>query len=163
VRRRTFLVGGTSLLLLAACGDDDDDGGTAAATTVPGPGAGNPDDVLQRTGAALSLAAAEKNPGAADAHRAHAHLLDSTVTAPHPQAMAAWTTAADAELAVAATFQAWAAVLSTPELRQLVMSAGASVSRLYVVALAAQSGSPPSLPESFQLIDPAIPDSWLLT
>jgi hypothetical protein len=43
------------------------------------------------------------------------------------------------------------------------MAAGASVSRLYVVALASQSGAPPSLPESFQLTDPAVPDSWLLT
>jgi hypothetical protein len=166
VRRRTFLVGATASIALVAlagaCGGDDDDA-APTATTLPGPGAGNPDAVLLRTGAALSLAAADKNPDAAAAHRAHAALLDSSVDSAHPQALTTWATPVDAELAIAATFQAWVAVLSTPEHRQRIMAAGAVASRLYVVTLAAQNGNPPSLPESFQLTDPAVPDSWLLT
>jgi hypothetical protein len=159
VNRRTFLLGASAAVVLVACGDDDDDSPTnTSITTVPGPGAGSDDDALLRTGAALSLTAANVNPAAADAHRAHAQLLDPSVTATHPEADAAWTTAADAELALAATFQAWAAVLTTPELRQRVMSAGASCARFYAIALS----NPPSLPEAFQLTDPAIPDDWLL-
>jgi hypothetical protein len=38
------------------------------------------------------------------------------------------------------------------------MSAGASAARFYAVALS----NPPSLPEAFQLTDPAVPDAWLL-
>ena len=158
MKRRTFLVGSGAALVLAACGDDDDTPANTSITTVPGPGAGSTDDTLLRTGASLSLSAAAINPAAGDAHRAHAALLDPSVTSTHPQADAAWATAADAELAIAATFQAWAAVLSTPELRQRVMSAGTSAARYYAVALS----DPPSLPEAFQLTDPAAPDDWLL-
>jgi hypothetical protein len=159
VNRRTFLLGSAATIALVACGDDDDDvPSNTSITTVPGPGAGNADDVLLRTGASLSLSAAAINPAAAEAHRAHAALLDPSVTTTHSAADAAWATAADAELAVAATFQAWAAVLTTPELRQRVMSAGASAARFYAVALS----NPPSLPEAFQLTDPAVPDAWLL-
>jgi hypothetical protein len=159
VNRRAFLVGTGAALVLAACGDDDDETpANLTITTLPGPGAGTPDDVLLRTGASLALSAAAKNPGGAAAHRAHAALLDPSVTATHADADAAWSTAADAELALAATFQAWAGVLSTPELRQRVMSAGATCARLYALALS----DPPSLPEAFQLIDPAVPDAWLL-
>jgi hypothetical protein len=161
VNRRAFLAGAGALVALGACGGDDADGGDAGSTTIttaPGPGAGRDDDVLLRTGAALSLSAAVLNPAAADAHRAHATLLDPGVTASHPEADATWRTAADAELALAATFQAWASVLSTPELRQRVMSAGAACARFYAVAFS----DPPSLPEAFQLTDPAVPDDWLL-
>jgi hypothetical protein len=160
VNRRTFLLGTGAALVLAACGDDDGDETPAnlTITTLPGPGAGSDDDVLLRTGAALSLSAAAKNTNAAAAHQQHAQLLDPSVTASHPEADAAWATAADAELALAATFQAWAAVLSTPELRQRSMSCGASCARFYAVALS----DPPSLPEAFQLTDPAVPDTWLL-
>lgn len=160
MNRRTFLLGTGAAVLLAACGDDDRDETPAnlTITTLPGPGAGSPDDVLLRTGASLSLSAAAKNPTGAAAHRAHAALLDPAVTSTHPEADAAWGTAADAELALAATFQAWAGVLSTPELRQRVMSAGPTCARLYALALS----TPPSLPEAFQLIDPAVPDAWLL-
>jgi hypothetical protein len=163
VNRRAFLVGsGAALVALAAaaCSGDDDDETPAnlTITTLPGPGAGSEDAVLLRTGASLSLSAAAKHPAAAAAHEAHAALLDPSVTVTHPEADATWATAADAELALAATFQAWAAVLTTPELRQRVMSCGASCARLYAVALS----SPPSLPEAFQLVDPAVPDAWLL-
>ena len=159
MNRRTFLLGSGAALVLAACGDDDDDAGPSTTiTTIPGPGAGSPDDVLLRTGAALALSAAAKNPAAAAAHRSHAELLDPSVTASHPEADAAWATAADAELALAATCQAWAAVLSTPELRQTIMRVGGASARLYAVALS----TPPSLPEAFQLTDPAAPDGWLL-
>lgn len=151
-------MGAGATAVLAACGDDDATTSTSIST-VPGPGAGSSDEVLLRTGASLSLSAAAKNPAAADAHHLHAELLDASVTTTHPEADAAWRTAADAELALAATFQAWTAVLSTPELRQLIMSAGASTARLYAVALS----NPPSLPEAFQITDPAVPDAWLLT
>jgi len=163
VNRRSFLVGSVATIVVAAACSGDDDGDETPAnltiTTLPGPGAGSSDDVLLRTGAALSLAAAEKNPSAADAHRVHADLLDPSVTAPHAEASAAWATAADAELALAATFQAWVAVLSTPALRQRAMTCGASCARFYAVALS----DPPSLPEAFQLTDPAVPDAWLLS
>jgi hypothetical protein len=49
-------------------------------------------------------------------------------------------------------------VLSTPALRQRAMSCSAASARFYAVALS----TPPSLPEAFQLIDPAVPDEWLL-
>jgi hypothetical protein len=151
VNRRTFLLGTGAALALVACGDDDDDETPTNLTITE-------DAVLLRTGAALSLSAAAKNPAAAGAHDAHAALLDPSVTATHPEADASWATPADAELALAATFQAWAAVLTTPELRQRAMSCGASCARFYSVAFS----SPPSLPEAFQLVDPAVPDSWLL-
>ena len=156
MNRRAFLVG-SAALLLAACGDDDDDV-TPSTTTVPAPGAGASDEVLLRTAAALSLSAATINPAAADAHKAQARVLDPSVSASHPDADATWATAADAELALTSTFQAWAAVLSTPELRQRAMSCSAATARFYAVALS----TPPSLPEAFQLIDPAVPDTWLL-
>jgi hypothetical protein len=162
VNRRTFLVGGGAALvvLAAACSGDDDEETPAnlTITTLPGPGAGSEDAVLLRTGASLSLSAAAKNPAAAVAHEAHAALLDPSVTSTHPEADAAWATPADAELALAATLQAWASVLTTPELRQRAMSCGASCARFYAVALS----TPPSLPEAFQLVDPAVPDAWLL-
>lgn len=160
MNRRTFLLGAGAALALAACSDGDD-GETPAnlsITTVPGPGAGAADEVLLRTGAALSLSAAAKHPAAADAHRAHAALLDDSVTASHPEADAAWASAADAELALAATFQAWTGVLSTATLRQRMMGCGAACARFYAVA----RSTPPSLPEAFQLVDPAVPDAWLL-
>ena len=159
MNRRAFLLGGASAVVLVACsGDDDTAAPSTSITTVPGPGSGNPDDVLLRTGAALSLTAAVLNPGLADAHRQQAALLDATIAATHPQADATWTTPADAERALAATFQAWTAVLSTPALRQLVMSCGAACARFVAVAVA----QPPSLPEAFQLTDAAVPDDWLL-
>lgn len=156
MNRRRFLFAGSAVLLLAACGDDDD--ATPSTTTVPAPGAGASDEVLLRTAAALSLSAATINAAAADAHKEQAHVLDSSVSASHPDADARWATAADAELALTSTFQAWAAVLSTPELRQRAMSCSAATARFYAVALS----TPPSLPEAFQLIDPAVPDAWLL-
>jgi len=159
VNRRTFLLGTGAALVLAACGDDDDDSTIPSITTTPGPGAGANDDILMRTGAALSLTAANLNGAQAAAHRAHAQLLDPTVTDTHPKADAAWKTAADAELALAASCQAWAAALSSARLRQRVMSVGAATAGFYAVALS----DPPSLPEAFQLTDPAVPDDWLLT
>ena len=153
MNRRTFLLGSGAVLVLAACGGDDDDDSRSTATT-----AGVPDHVRLRTAAALALSAAAKNPTAEAAHRAHAALLDPDVAASHPRADAEWASAADAELALAATCQAWAARLSTPELRQTIMRVGGAAARLYAVALS----TPPSLPEAFQLTDPAVPDSWLL-
>lgn len=158
MKRRTFLLGTGATLLLAACGGDDD-GTPAATTTTAGPGAGASDEVLLRTAASLSLSAAAINPAAAAAHAAQARLLDPSVRSTHTLADATWETAADAELALTSTFQAWAAVLSTPELRRRAMSCSAATARFYAVALS----SPPSLPEAFQLIDPAVPDEWLLT
>lgn len=160
MNRRRFLLGAGAAVVLAACsGDDSDDTTTStSSTTTATPGAGADDDVLLRTAAALSLSAMAKNPAAAEAHRLHAELLDASVTTSHPRADTAWSTAADAELVIASTFQAWAPALSTPELRQRIMSAGTAAARLYAVA----PSDPPSLPEAFQLIDPAVPDTWLL-
>lgn len=158
MKRREFLLASGAAVLLAACGGDEDDAGAPTATTTPRPGAGASDEVLLRTAAALSLSAAAINSAAADAHRAQARLLDPSVSDTHPEADVAWATAADAELALTSTLQAWAAVLSTPELRQRAMSCSAAAARFYAVALS----SPPSLPEAFQLIDPAVPDEWLL-
>jgi hypothetical protein len=170
-RRRFLAVGAGALAFAAACsGDDDVDQTGTTITTLAGPGAGAADDVLLRTGAALSLAGAavhERAGGelaiaAADAHRVHAETLDPSVREPHADALASWAAPLDAELAIAATFQAWAVVLSTAPLRLRIMSAGASAARLYIALRSIELGMP-TLPEAFQLVDPAVPDEWLLS
>lgn len=168
-RRFLALAGGAALLAACSKGKKKPEPPPSPATTKPGPGAGSPDDVLLRTGAALSLTAAALHDRAggdlgtiaAANHRAHAQQLDPTVTEPHAPASAVWASPLNAELAIAATCQAWAAVLSTPEMRQKVMTVGGSASRLYT-AVQAVATSAPSLPEAFQLVDPAIPDDWLI-
>lgn len=171
MERRRFLVGSAALLAVtaaAACSDDDEDD-TPTVTTLPGPGAGSTAAVLLRTGAALSLAAAalhQRDGGplaatAANVHRTHVPMLDDTVTEPHADALATWATPADAELALAATFQAWVPVLEEPAQRRLLVSLGASVARLHAAASTIATGVAP-FPEAFQLADPAVPDTWLL-
>lgn len=172
MNRRQLLVGAGAALVLAACSGSKkkSEPPPSPATTSPGPGAGSPDDVLLRTGAALALAAAvvhERAGGdvaavAAANHRAHAKALDPRVIDPHADALAAWHAPLDTELAIAATCQAWTAVLSTPARRQLIMAVGGSAARMYTAVQSTTSGSPPSLPEAFQLVDPAAPDDWLL-
>lgn len=170
MNRRQLLIGGAAAALLAACGGGDDkEPPPSPATTKPGPGAGSTDDVLLRTGAALALAAAQVHERAggdlgvlaAASHREHATQLDPAVTEPHDDALRAWVTPLDAELSIAATCQAWTAVLSSPSLRQRIMTVGGASSRLYTAVQAAATGTP-SLPEAFQLVDPAIPDTWLI-
>lgn len=171
MNRRRFLALAGGAAVLAACGKGKSktEPPPSPATTRPGPGAGNPDDVLLRTGAALSLAGAavhdraggDLGAVAAANHRAHAQALDPTVTEPHAQASVAWASPLDAELAIAATCQAWTAVLTTPALRQRVMAVGGSAARLYTAVHASSTGAP-SLPEAFQLTDPAVPDAWLV-
>ena len=168
MRRRSFLAGAL-VVVVAGCSDDDGDRALPSTTTVPGPGAGAGDAVLLRTGAALSLAAAavhQRDGGpfasvAAGVHRQHVPLLDDSVREPHADAVAAWTTPLDAELALAATFQAWVPALGDADLRQRVMAAGAAVARLHAALVGTSTGLPP-LPEAFQLTDPAVPDGWLL-